>query len=353
MAAEKKRTRLLPLVALWLAAGWIATGALYKLLAGSPNDLPPVLMQLGIRPAYLFNGAIGIELAVVTFAILKPRMGWVLVALQLMAFLAVLGFLIAQGSASCGCFGSEVSIPPAVMVGIDGFLLLLLFYSRPWSGIATRWLPIPAPIAVSAIALALPWVMSRQVQNTPRSPLGLNGEAAESIDVNLNGPTEGGSGQGSAETEGATGGSHVAAPTEGETGGSVGNATPAPAPTGSGWTVFPTEEWTGKLIFDTELYGYLPPDQVPLDGLVSLYRQGCDHCRDHMLQLMSTEDGQRPLTLIRVPDDEGSTPLVEIKPTGAHVTDLTLIPGIEYVVETPLDIELVGGTIMSVVKPEH
>ena len=63
----------------------------------------------------LYRVAIGIELAVVAFALLRPRFGWALLVLQYLAFLGVLGVLIGQGVESCGCMGSTVSIAPGGM----------------------------------------------------------------------------------------------------------------------------------------------------------------------------------------------------------------------------------------------
>src|SRR5688572_15908929 len=95
-----------------LVAVWVLTGASYKLFSGSPNDLPPVVREFFLGADLTFRLAIAIELSIALIAILRPRTGWVLLALQLAVFLAILVQLMLSGEASCGCFGSKVTITP-------------------------------------------------------------------------------------------------------------------------------------------------------------------------------------------------------------------------------------------------
>src|SRR5262245_56227487 len=110
--------RIAPLI-VRLVAAWVITGASYKLFSGSPNDLPPVVREFILGPDLTFRLAIAIELSIALTAILWPHVGWKLLALQLAVFLAILVQLMASGEASCGCFGSKVTIKPVTMFLID------------------------------------------------------------------------------------------------------------------------------------------------------------------------------------------------------------------------------------------
>ena len=144
-----------------LAALWILTGALFKLFVGTPNDLPGAVRDfaasIGVSLTTIFRLAIAIELTISVPALLRPRLLWPLVAAQLAVFCAILVPLALGGAASCGCFGSKVTIPPWVMFAIDGTLLLALLATRPWRSSPTRqklWLPIGAAVLAAWIAPA-------------------------------------------------------------------------------------------------------------------------------------------------------------------------------------------------------
>jgi hypothetical protein len=330
------------LVALLLASAWIAAGALFKLFMGSPNDLPPVLRQVPIPLGTLFPAAIGIELAVVASALLRPALGWRLVTLQYLAFLGVLGWLLSAGAESCGCFGSQVKIPPAVMLGIDGGLLALLLSRRPWRSLAEAGQRRGAPLALLAptlgACLALPFLMSREVKLAPREG-----------NLRLSGAEQGAlvpAPQTSAQVPGGEAAAGAAAPTADTA--SAANPEPPAAPASQGFVILEPEQWVGKSIFETGLDRWLPLEELPGDGLWVFWRVTCDHCRDHLLQLMNTEQGQRPLVLVRLREakDRTSTPVVEILPQGGHVTQVELPEGFDWVVTTPAELELSGYTVV-------
>ena len=110
-------------LAVLFAASWVAAGALFKLLAGSPNDLPPAVQDFFLGPVQTFRAAIAIELCIVILALLRPRHAWLPLCALFSVFLAVLFPLVRAGVESCGCFGSSVTITPQAMMAIDGGLL--------------------------------------------------------------------------------------------------------------------------------------------------------------------------------------------------------------------------------------
>ncbi|MEM8711887.1 MAG: MauE/DoxX family redox-associated membrane protein, partial [Planctomycetota bacterium] len=144
-----------------LSAGmlWLLAGALYKLFDGSPNDLPEVVKEMSPLSGWeTMRAAIIVELAVVGLVIAKPRLGWLLLCGVFATFLAILFPLVQAGESSCGCFGSNVTIAPEVMMGIDGGLLLLILISRPWRLPKESGLGWSAYVPLLAAAIAGPWM---------------------------------------------------------------------------------------------------------------------------------------------------------------------------------------------------
>lgn len=285
---DTKKLRPLAAIAVVLAAAWLATGAGYKWLAGSPNDLPSQMHALGLDIVLVYKLAIGIELAVVAAALLLPRIGWVLLALQYVVFLSVLGMQISAGSASCGCFGSKITISPEVMAGIDGTLLALLLVSRPWS---TKFWGLPFAVTgiVVALGLAAPWLYTRQI----------------TIDGTPNGGTP-----------------------------------------RAGFVLFEEKSWLGKQVQDCDFAAHLDtPDGANslMPGTWVFYRLSCPHCGDHLRAMYNADPKTEPITLVLIPEQDldPNAVKVDLKPEGVHVTEVSLKSGIDYVMTGPVDL-LVG-----------
>ncbi len=230
----------------WIAliSAWVLTGAVFKLFWGTPALLPEVVRNLGFELGLTYNLAIGIELAIVGVALVKPRWGWLLQAALLVVFDVVLTTQIAAGAENCGCFGNKFSVPPWAMMAIDSALLGGLLLARPWSSLGPGLTPV-APIALAAALFALPWLFDRQLQ------------------------------QGEIVADGK--------PVEGQ------------------WLELALEKWVGKDIWDTPLGKppldqYLDVNKLPLDGLWVFWRQTCDHCAKHLEQLAASEHGERLIT---------------------------------------------------------
>lgn len=330
---------------LWLAAAWIAAGALFKLLAGSPNDLPPVLHKLPIGADILFPTVIGIELAVVALALLVPRVGWLLVAFQLTVFLGVLAWMMSAGAASCGCFGSSIKIEPQRMMFADGALLLALLATRPWRAFRPGALPIPIGAIAAAGMLSLPWFLNRQA-TAPSDDIEVAQPGSAPVVASSAEEPEG-----TTTLEPTNGAPEAIADGPAETTDSPPQTAPTPEPEQTGprdWVLLPVEEWTDKLLADTEVAQWVDLDLMPQDGLWVFYRMTCDHCADHLRSLWATEIGQRPVALVRIIDKEEdeTAHVVEMFPEGPHVTHLTLPTEVDWVVETPAEFELVAGYVV-------
>ncbi|QDU65566.1 MauE/DoxX family redox-associated membrane protein [Engelhardtia mirabilis] len=361
-AADGPRLRPLALLALALASVWILTGALFKLLQGSPALLPKFMHELPISVTTLYPLVIGIELAIVGFAWLRPRQGWALIALQYLAFFGVLGIQIARGEESCGCMGKNVSLAPTTMLAIDGTLFALLLISRPWSGLGRFVMPLPVA-AIAAIALfALPHFVGRGQAMDPSQVRAMReGASGAGIDKSPTADPDGAASrsqdeaQQMASAEPAPGSASSEAAT---THGATQPQAPAPSPVedvdevvapAQGWTIIAPEDWVGKDVFDIDLAQWVDVASLPLDGTWILYRTTCEHCRDHLIDVTNADDGSELIGLIRVPDpgDSPENRIVHIMPQGGHVMHVELPRGVEYVVTTPADAEIMGGVVQA------
>jgi hypothetical protein len=293
----------LPPLLVRLAATWILAGALFKLFLGTPADLPAPVREvgagLGLGVGLVYRIAIGIELAVAFLALLRPRLGWLPLALLFVAFDAVLGVLVARGTANCGCFGSSVSVPPWVMLLVDSALLLAVLLVRPWRSLADRR---PGPVALLlalVVALGLPWLLDREAGGGALAPVaGLR--SYQALDV---------------------------------------------------------ERWVGKDIWDTPLASpplseHLDVNMLPPDGLWVLYRWTCDHCKEHLAALAESEHGERMVVLLRLvePLDTPENRVVVEMPSGDFVVHAELPPDFDYVITTPGELLLEGGRIVRAVE---
>ncbi len=297
----QKRLDLAPLI-IRLAVVWVAAGALFKLFAGSPADLPPVVRDFPLGTDLTFKLAIAIELTIIFAGLLRPRLAWPMVLALFAVFEGVLVMVAMDGAESCGCFGSSITIPPSVMMGIDGVLIVLILLSKPWKSTAR---PL-APISVIALTTLLSFAAPFMIIGSQEIELPSDGEA-----------------------------SLVPAKVE-----------------GIRYVEFDMPSWEGQMIYDIKLASLLGAeiDSVPIDATVVLYRGTCDHCAIHMEELAMNDDGSRPFIMIRIPDDGANEENTSVRtmPMGGHVTMLTLPEGPAYLIETPADFQLDGAVISAV-----
>ncbi len=271
------RTRPSARLMLLLAAVWVVLGALFKLLAGTPNDLPRLVQEFPLlKPVWTFRFAIGAELAVVSLALLRPRVGWIAISLLFLSFDFLLWRMMVAGEASCGCFGSRVTLAPWQMMAIDTALLLGIWITRPWSGFRKRPLTPAFILPVVVLLLALPWFPIPGFFQEAQLPAPTNGGSQDPVE------------------NGATG----------------------------DWYRFEPADWEGVLLHDLDLIGWLEDpsvvDLVPPPANVIVYRLSCEECREHFLELQVEPITDRPIILIQVPEpDDASDVVTDVKPQDA------------------------------------
>jgi hypothetical protein len=285
---------------LTLAALWVAAGALFKLFAGTPADLPPTIQEFPLlRPAWSFRLAIGIELSIVILAFLRPRCGAKLLILMFIAFDLLLMQMMRSGDASCGCFGSKVPIEPWMMMVIDSALLAGLVLRRSWRVGPEECKSIVKLLPLFALVLIYPWFKF--------------GEETLVVDTQ-----------------------------------------------GADWHHFTPSQWEGEMIHDLDLVGFFEDpsvvDQIPPPAHVILYRLSCEHCKEHFEKLMVTPIVDRPIVLIEIPENEGDdvTDVVSsIKPQALLEIKLKPMPR-GYGITTPVTFDVDDlFTVQNVTEHTH
>ena len=282
-----------------LAGLWILAGAVAKLFLGTPKDLPELVRNLSPFGLDLtFHLVIGVELAIVCLAWLKPRLAWPVVLALFAFFDFILVSQLMAGAESCGCFGATIKVSPWVMLGVDSVLLISLLASRPWSSIRGPGLPVAALAAGAAVSFVLPWVIIR-------SP--------------------------AASAPGAQG--QVQAPR---------------------YVIWEPEKWVNRSIYEVEdLTRWVKPEAFPTDGRVVLWRQGCQHCAANLRVMAEKDDQTQPILLVQIRDDMKDGRAVDLMPQGAHVTTAELPENQEVVLQTPWELRIEGGMVTAALDEEH
>lgn len=297
MAEPAPPRSIVPALAVRAAALWILTGALFKLFVGTPNDLPPAVKDfagtLGISVTLLYQLAIAIELSIAVPALLRPKLWWPLVAAQMAVFCAILVPMALRGEASCGCFGSKVTIPPWAMLAIDGTLLAAVLLTRPWR--ATR--PRRKLLVPIGAALVAAWAL----------PFGLVGS------------------------------------------GSAAPGASDPAAEAGRWLDWSPEDWVGKPLAESGLASVIDVALYPQDATWVIYAPTCEHCAAYLRRVAGEfEQAPKMYVLVQLPVVEGTPVEVDLKPPGEEVA---LPKDMEYVLTPPWVLEIAGGVVASAVHP--
>lgn len=289
-------------LALTLALLWLAAGALYKLFEGSPNDLPETVKSVSPLGALeTMRLAVGIELAVIGLVIALPRIGWFFLAGTFAVFLAVLTPLVASGAESCGCFGGNITIPPGVMMAVDGGLLALLLATKPWKTVPREaGLGLPALLPFLAVAVLAPYkklVPAKLPVHTPRAVANAGDTQPSGTGPTVPGPAgvpnEAGA-AGSSDTPPPQGVAGVVDPPS-QTAPVTPEASPEATPEASAGALpefyeLRVADWVGQDPWATDLTffyeqgaaaGFAQGAFLP-NSHVILYRQTCEHCKEHL-----------------------------------------------------------------------
>ncbi len=284
-------------LAVYLAATWLLAWALMKLFKGNPMELPePVRAYSPFDAELTFRVAIAIELSIVSLAVIRPRWGWLPMAGLYTFFVALLVPMVAAGAESCGCGGGAIKMPPLLMLGIDGLLLVGLLATRPWRALAGTGLPLWLLVLGLAVSWAAPWLVIRSSSDVT-GPLTAESVARGDID----------------------------------------------------YVYLEPAKWKGQEIFDVaELTRWIALEKLPIEGSIVFWRQGCPHCADHLRALATKDDGSRQFLLVQVRDDLKDTPLVDAMPQGGHVQTFEFPENLQGAFTTPFEVVVAGGVVKDV-----
>ena len=286
---------------------WIGAGATMKLVERSPAFLPTLIVsgagELGIDLGLLLRFFIGVELALVGLMLLMPRFARVLGMFILTVFCVILVCEWIVGAASCGCFG-EVTIPPALMLGVDGALLLgLVLLGRGWE----RRYRASAPVSVTMAAVALAVVLGAFAVALIVPPVAKAPAASATTSVD-------------------------------------GERQPVAPPM---FYQPDYDSWVGQRWSDLELTSFLPlwPEDID-EGLwyVVLYRLTCHDC--HAL-LETYFEGELPFraAVIAVPERDGFPTAGTLEMPCEACVELELPSGCDWFIKTPAMLRLRDGVV--------
>jgi hypothetical protein len=282
--SERRRTW--PALVVRGIALWILAGAAFKLLLGSPSDLPRFLRDLPLDVRWTYRLLIVVEAFVALFALARPRRAWPLVALLLVAFVGGLVVQMVEKAPSCGCFGSKLPIPPAVMLGIDLALLVLLLLAAPWRLPPTSLGP---DLGFAAVAVVLAVVATAALDREGRSV----------------GP-------------------------------------------GKGWARLPVDEWVGKTLAETELARWMDVSQG-VDGQWFLYSETCEVCAECLFRFTRGDRMEGlELTLVRLSKELGpdEKAVVHDPPEGPDVHHFALPTTMHWDVTPPAELVVEEGRVV-------
>ncbi|MCY3001989.1 MAG: hypothetical protein NTV21_09305 [Planctomycetota bacterium] len=273
-----------------LAALWLLGVSSIKLFKGTPASLPPFFAEGWFGPDLNFRLSIVVELVLGLGALVAPRVMVLPLAALYTLFVGVLIVLLGQGAESCGCFGGALKFPPALMLAIDGPLLIGLLASRAWKGAFERRPPLVVLALTTLLGAAAPFLL------IPRA------EVSTSPD-------------------------HT-------------------TPERPRYVVLDPPSWIGKPLADSVLARWLDVPSLPGDAHFVLYRVDCDHCREALRALeRSFLDDPKVYVLVamRETGDEERR-VVDVLPPG----ELVDLPGdVIWHITPPWELVVEGGVVVS------
>ncbi len=284
---------------------WLGTGAVLKLIDGSPSNLPAALVKwlggMGMDLRFVLEFSIAVELIVVGVMIVVPGLSRLAGIVMLASFLPVLIGDVALGSSSCGCFGA-VQISPWVTLATDTFFLVaLVFVARGVQGLKTpRSLP-----TWQVVTVGLWSVFSVAVAFGLASP----------------GATE-------ARVDDPPGGGAAAGPS-------------------AGYYLPNYSDWVGQRFQELDVAAWiqgLPGDLDQGQQYILFYRKDCEHCHE-LIEVFFADELTVPTTAVAVPERAGF-PTVGLQPFVCGGCRLAELPsGVDWFMQTPVVVRLADGVV--------
>ncbi len=285
---------------------WLGTGAVLKVIDGSPSNLPAALVKLlggnGLDLRFVLEFSIAVELVVVGAMVLLPSLARTVGIVMLTAFVPILIGDLALGASSCGCFGA-VQIPPWVTLATDLFFLFgLIFIARGVSALGFRaTVPAWRVLAVgvwSVVAVAVAFGVTAAGNNHK------TGNHGDSLVAAGNGPEQ-------------------------------------------GYYLPDYSSWIGQEFRSLELASWiigLPADLEQGPQYLMFYRKDCEHCHE-LMEVYFSDRLPLPTTAVAVPERVGY-PTVNVQPFTCDECRLAELPaGYDWFLQTPVLVKLTDGVV--------
>ncbi len=309
---------------------WVMAGATVKLIERTPANLPNFFFvqparEAGVDLGILLHTLIGLEFFAVAVMLLVPRLAREMAIFMLSSFVLILIYEMVKGAQSCGCFGT-VPIPPPVMLGIDGTLLLAVILLAP----AKQAGPIMGKrvltaLGVTVIGFAVSFGMMQSSEPAPAPDNGAANTAA-----NGNGGTP--------------------APAVADC-----SLPPAQIALPNFWYAEDIETWPGQCwnqlkVFQVirSLNANIPADIAEGEKIVVLYLRDCDHCEE-MFHTYFTGALNVPVIAYEMPTE--NRPWAMPQNQTAEIVTLGGKPNF-WIVTTPLVIRLKDGKVVGAAEGE-
>lgn len=338
-SASRRRTLSIILTRI-IVPCWVLAGVIFKLSHATPTNLPPTIIQLGVKTMgidahWLLATLLVLELFAVAVMFFFTRWARPMAVFMLVAFCLILLAEIFQGNVtSCGCFGT-LPIPPWVMLIIDGSLL---------AGVLLTW---QRSEAVDNNAYLLAFVMACFVLVAGFTYIRILGvKSANQRVVTITEPNN--------ETSDVSNPSQ----TDIENGNSIptNQSTVTEIQLPSFYYIDDPNAWVGQSFRSIDLYKYMKEKPKDLDKgkrYVVFYRKTCDHCEELIYDHFYGEPVV-PSTLVAFPEDSNGYATVGLWDMPCDGCELLELPvGPDWAIEPPLVIALNNGKIVCVSEAEE
>lgn len=303
---------------------WVLTGAVVKLMAGSPNNLPQNFVDFGrdagINLGHMLYTLIGLEIFAVAVMVLLARFARPMAIFMLSVFCLVLIGEMARGEQSCGCFGGGVEVQPWQMLLIDAILLVGVILFRPKVPESAMGLskaaPIAAALAVGGLAVSFAGAAILHQDQAQETEVVDDGEESD--------PT----------------------------------INPNPRSLPRFWYTENLDSWRGQPWREVDIFRFMrrwPADMDEGTRYVVFFSPTCEHCRDMFIDDLS-QPLDAPVIAVQIPYSDrqltGPNPLFDpAEYTGMQ--HLALPVGPDWIITAPLALRIENGIITCVQESDH
>ncbi len=301
---------------------WVLTGAVFKLLSGTPATLPQLFQStakdLGIAMDPLLYTLIGLELFAVGVMLCIGRFARLMAGFMLGSFVLILIGEIINRAESCGCFGGTIEIKPWQMLTIDGALLLgVIVLGASRTKAVRQALTKPAAIAFGLLLLGFSVSFAGKfLLHPPTEQEAI--PSGDNVDPTIN---------------------------------------PNPLPLPANWYFDDMSTLVGKPWRELEIFQLMPRWPKDMDSekrIVVFYSRSCDHCEEMFLYDLSDPALGALVTAIQMPFSPNV--LMPENPWDMPETNCELLElplGCDWIISPPAVLRIENGIVTCGKEGDH